>query len=251
MKPALVYYVVASLDGYIARPDGQVDWLQEAEDTDDDHGYTAFYAGIDGLLMGRATYDVVRSFGSNWPYTGKPCLVLARNSLEQTPSGVQGRHCTPGEALDELSGRGCRRVWLVGGGSLAGNCLAADQPDSLAASRGQFIQGLARRAVTTLHAGRRVLQRIAREDQAGLAGVGPVNAQAAHHVVGGAAHQQAIDALVEGFVAVILAGGLDAFQPVHGAIRAGDIAIQAGGNVVDQLWLHVAADQSSTFSMIS
>ena len=131
MKPALVYYVVASLDGYIARPDGQVDWLQEAEDTDDDHGYTAFYAGIDGLLMGRATYDVVRSFGSNWPYTGKPCLVLARNPLEQTPSGVQGRHCTPGEALDELSGRGCRRVWLVGGGSLAGNCLAAGLLDEL------------------------------------------------------------------------------------------------------------------------
>ena len=55
MKPQLVYYVAASLDGYIARPDGAVDWLQAIEATGDDHGYEQFYQGIDGLLMGRAT----------------------------------------------------------------------------------------------------------------------------------------------------------------------------------------------------
>ena len=67
MKPQLVYYVAASLDGYIARPDGAVDWLQAIEATGDDHGYEQFYQGIDGLLMGRATYDMVRGFGSAWP----------------------------------------------------------------------------------------------------------------------------------------------------------------------------------------
>ena len=92
MKPQLVYYVAASLDGYIARPDGAVDWLQAIEATGDDHGYEQFYQGIDGLLMGRATYDMVRGFGSAWPYAGKPCRVLARNPLQQPPADVQGRH---------------------------------------------------------------------------------------------------------------------------------------------------------------
>jgi dihydrofolate reductase len=134
MKPALIYYVAASLDGYIARPDGAVDWLESIEASGEDHGYEDFYQSIDGLLMGRATYDMVRGFGIDWPYPGKPCLVLARNPLEQPPAGVQGRHCTPTEALDELAARGCKRVWLVGGGSLAGNCLAAGLLDELVVS---------------------------------------------------------------------------------------------------------------------
>jgi dihydrofolate reductase len=129
MKPTLVYYAAASLDGYIARPDGQVDWLPASARAG--QGYATLYAGIDGLLMGRATYDMLRGAGSDWPYADKPCLVLARNPLQQPPDSVQGRHCTPSEALEELAQRGCRRVWLVGGGSLAGNCLAAGLLDEL------------------------------------------------------------------------------------------------------------------------
>ncbi|WP_252273890.1 dihydrofolate reductase family protein [Pseudomonas subflava] len=125
MKPALIYYVAASLDGYIARPDGSVDWLEPIEASGIDHGYEDFYRGIDGLLMGRATYDMLCSFGIGWPYPGKPCRVLARNPLETPAAEVKGLHCTPAEALDELAALGCHRVWLVGGGSLAGNCLAA------------------------------------------------------------------------------------------------------------------------------
>jgi dihydrofolate reductase len=132
MKPALIYHVVASLDGYIARPDGQVDWLPASARAG--HGDAALYAGIDGLLMGRATYDMLRGAGLDWPYAGKPCLVLARNPLQHPPDGVRGRHCIPGEALEELAERGCRRVWLVGGGSLAGNCLAAGLLDELVVS---------------------------------------------------------------------------------------------------------------------
>ncbi|MDX5372852.1 MAG: dihydrofolate reductase family protein [Pseudomonadaceae bacterium] len=130
MKPALIYHVAASLDGYIARPDGALDWLRDVEAAADEHGHAAFYASIDGLLMGRATYGRVRDDG-DWPYPGKPSLVLARNPLENAPAGIQGRHCTPAEALEELAACGCERVWLVGGGSLAGNCLAAGLLDEL------------------------------------------------------------------------------------------------------------------------
>lgn len=78
MKPHLIYYVATSLDGFIARPDGSVDWLDRFAEGGNDHGYNGFYQGIDGLLMGRGTYDIVRGFG-DWPYPGKPCQVLTRN----------------------------------------------------------------------------------------------------------------------------------------------------------------------------
>ena len=130
MKPALIYYVAASLDGYITRPDGALDWLQEVEGATGDRNYPSFYDSIDGLLMGNATYD--RLNGSDgWPYPGKPCRVLARNPLESAPCGVEGSHCTPTMALEDLAACGCKRVWLVGGGSLAGNCLAAGLLDEL------------------------------------------------------------------------------------------------------------------------
>ncbi|MGL4317083.1 MAG: dihydrofolate reductase family protein [Pseudomonas sp.] len=141
MKPALIYYVAASLDGYIARPDGRVDWLEALQASGADHGYSAFYDGIDALLMGRMTFDTLQSFDGPWPYAGKPCTVLTRNPLEQLPDGVSMRHCTPAEALADFAEQGHRRVWLVGGGSLAGNCFAAGLLDELVVSLVPYLLG--------------------------------------------------------------------------------------------------------------
>jgi len=134
VPPTLIYYVAASLDGFIARPDGSIDWLYELAGSDDDHGYAAFYAGIDGLLMGRATYLQCLDFGT-WPYPDKPVLVLTRaDHLPRASPQVELRHCSPAEALAHLRGLGCQHIWLVGGGSLAGNCLAADLLDEVIVS---------------------------------------------------------------------------------------------------------------------
>lgn len=140
MKPALIYYVAASLDGYIARPDGRLDWLDATQSVQDDHGTTAFYDGIDALLMGRMTFDSLSAAG-HWPYPGKPCTVLTRNPLEQPPESVSMRHCTPTEALADFAELGYQRVWLVGGGSLAGNCFAAGLIDELVVSLVPYLLG--------------------------------------------------------------------------------------------------------------
>lgn len=134
MSATLIYYVASSLDGYIARPDGSVDWLKYFQSQDDDHGYAAFYAGIDGLLMGRGTYLQCLDFG-DWPYADKPAIVLTRaNHLPLASPRVELQHCPPSEALASLEARGCQRIWLAGGGSLAGNCLAADLLDEVIVS---------------------------------------------------------------------------------------------------------------------
>ena len=84
-------HIAVSLDGKIARPDGSVaDWLA-ADYPAEDSGFDAFFAGVDAILMGRGTHDTVRRFG-DWPYPGKPTLVLTTRSLDEPPpTGVEAR----------------------------------------------------------------------------------------------------------------------------------------------------------------
>ena len=59
----IVYYVAASLDGFIADSDHGVDWLDKLEIKQEASGYASFFANVDGLLMGRRTYDFVLAYG--------------------------------------------------------------------------------------------------------------------------------------------------------------------------------------------
>lgn len=68
-------YIATSLDGFIARVDGTLDWLENLDDPEDDHGFADFLDRIDVLVMGRKTYETVLGF-ENWPYT-KPVFVLS------------------------------------------------------------------------------------------------------------------------------------------------------------------------------
>lgn len=122
--PDLVYYVAVSLDGFIAAPDGGVEWLAAYERPGEDYGYADFYAGVDALVLGRRTYDQVMSFGS-WPYAGKPCWVLSSRHLGEAPAGVTGSSASPEEVMADLDNRDRRRVWLVGGAKLAASFRAA------------------------------------------------------------------------------------------------------------------------------
>ncbi len=64
-----ILYIATSIDGYIARSDGNIDWLPSAEG-EDDSGYAEFYSSIDALVMGSTTYEQVLGFG-DWAYPGK------------------------------------------------------------------------------------------------------------------------------------------------------------------------------------
>ena len=111
--PRIALYIATSLDGYVAGPDDDLDWLF----TDADYGYEAFYAGVDRVVMGRRTYEVVRSFGG-WPYVGKRGFVFTNRPAELEP-GVEAVSGDPAEIAPRLAEGAQGDIWLVGGGELA------------------------------------------------------------------------------------------------------------------------------------
>ena len=105
-------FIATSLDGYIARPDGGIDWLTDRADAVGETGYDAFWAGIDCMVMGRGTYEKARSFDS-WPYTGRPVLVLS-SRLADGDDRVRVVGDVPG-AVDAIVASGAGRVYVDGG----------------------------------------------------------------------------------------------------------------------------------------
>lgn len=107
-------FVGVSVDGYIARPDGALDWLPH--DGGEEHGYTAFFASVDALVIGRHTYETVLGFDS-WPYGTKPVYVLSTKALAPAPPGAIVHHLTgePPAIVAELVARGVRHAYIDGG----------------------------------------------------------------------------------------------------------------------------------------
>ena len=76
-------FIATSLDGFIARPDGAIDWLPTGADTKfEDYGYAELMRSVDALVMGRKTFETVRGFGGEWPYGSKPVVVLSSRKVE-------------------------------------------------------------------------------------------------------------------------------------------------------------------------
>lgn len=107
-------FIATSLDGYIARPDGELDWLP-AMDPRNDMGYGDFVSGVDVLLMGRHTFEKVLSFG-DWPYR-MPVRVLSRAGVEipDMLDNVALMSGSPSALLDALSSEGFKHAYIDGG----------------------------------------------------------------------------------------------------------------------------------------
>ena len=111
-------FIATSLDGFIARPDGDIGWLLERDDPAEDHGYTDFIADKGAIVMGRGSYEKVITMGE-WAYD-RPVLVLSRQLAgTPVPDALQGkvRFCdaTPRDAMAQLEAQGVQRVYVDGG----------------------------------------------------------------------------------------------------------------------------------------
>jgi dihydrofolate reductase len=110
-------FIATSVDGFIARPDGDVSWLHDGEQLEgEDYGYHQFMESVDTLVMGRNSFEKVLEFG-DWPYE-KPVIVLSR-SLTKLPEQLRDRvkidTSSPAELADKLAQEGIRHIYLDGG----------------------------------------------------------------------------------------------------------------------------------------
>lgn len=120
MKPKVAVYIASSLDGYIAREDGSLDWLDQASKhvpKGEDCGFEDFMDSVEVLVMGRKTYEKVLSFGA-WPYGETPVLVLTRR-LQELPAKLSDTVSFSAESASELvvrlAGEGVKKIYLDGG----------------------------------------------------------------------------------------------------------------------------------------
>jgi dihydrofolate reductase len=125
-------YIAQSIDGFIAGPNGELDWLEDIDNPEQsDFGFSAFMEGIDALLMGKNTFEKVLTFGV-WPYE-RPVFV-ASNTLAELPPEVEGKAFLISGSIQDmmtaLRDKGHKNLY-IDGGALIQSCLAENLIDSL------------------------------------------------------------------------------------------------------------------------
>lgn len=129
-------FVGASLDGFIARENGDLAWLQGSGTSGVDYGFNAFFSRIDALVMGRATFEKVLTFKA-WPYGAKPVVVLTHRPIripKKLAATVESMEGPPAAIVERLSRRGLVRLYVDGGRTIQA-FLAAGVVDELTVSR--------------------------------------------------------------------------------------------------------------------
>ena len=117
-------YVATSLDGFIAREDGSLDWLRGSgpRPAEEERGYRVFMDSVDAIVMGRVTYETVRDFPT-WPYASKPVIILSHREVV-IPSALAGRvepmSGPPAELVPRLRARGWQHLYVDGGKTIQG-----------------------------------------------------------------------------------------------------------------------------------
>jgi dihydrofolate reductase len=131
--------MAASLDGYIARKDGSVDWMETSDhfadgDTMDPEFVESFLKTIDCYVMGSRTYETALRFeaqGSGWSYGDKPTFVLTTRKLPRIRDTIE---FYSGDLAQLVNGRlrpTFRTIWFVGGGAACGECLRLGLADEV------------------------------------------------------------------------------------------------------------------------
>lgn len=131
----LILYIASSLDSYIARNSGDVDWLF----TDQDYGYTDFLARIDTVLMGRNTYEKILTFGE-YPYQATQGFVFSQTP-KNNDNNVEFVSTNLEPFIQNLKSLTGKDIWLVGGGQIIQLCLQNNLIDEFIISLHPIVLG--------------------------------------------------------------------------------------------------------------
>jgi len=132
-------HMAASLDGFIARKDGRVDWMETSDEfaggaTMDPAFVAAVLQSIDCYVMGSKTYETALGFeakGFGWAYGDKPVFVLTRRSLPRNRDTVEFYSGDLAAFVNDRLRPAFRRIWFVGGGAVAGECVRRGLADEV------------------------------------------------------------------------------------------------------------------------
>jgi dihydrofolate reductase len=132
-------HMAASLDGFIARKDGRVDWLETADEfadgeTMDPAFVAAFLKTIDCYVMGSRTYETALNFeakGFGWVYGDKPTFVLTSRDLPRTRDSVTFHSGDLAQFVNGQLRPAYRNIWFAGGGAVSGECLRLGLADEV------------------------------------------------------------------------------------------------------------------------
>jgi len=116
----VILYIACSIDGFIAKPDGNLEWLNSIPNPDNiDHGYSDFLKGVSSIIMGRRTYTQVLDFGIDWPYSDKITYVVTNNnSFKLDTPETYKLSGNIEESVEKIKHETSKDIWLVGGGQL-------------------------------------------------------------------------------------------------------------------------------------
>ena len=138
-RSRVTIHMAASLDGFIARKDGRVDWLETSDEfaggeTMDPESIAAFLETIDCYVMGSRTYETALDFeakGLGWSYGDKPTFVLTSRKLRKVRDTVEFYSGELPLLVDERLKPNFRSIWVVGGGAVSGECLRLGLADEV------------------------------------------------------------------------------------------------------------------------
>jgi dihydrofolate reductase len=139
IESRVTIHMVASLDGFIARRDGSVDWLETTDTFDagksmDPDVVNEFLTTIGCYVMGSRTYETALGFeakGFGWAYGDTPTIVLTSRGLPRNRSSVELYSGGLAQLVNERLRPSFRNIWFVGGGSVSGNCLRLGLADEV------------------------------------------------------------------------------------------------------------------------
>ncbi|HEY3373102.1 MAG TPA: dihydrofolate reductase family protein [Prolixibacteraceae bacterium] len=132
-KRKLVLYIAMSLDGFIAKPDGDISFLSLVEKEGEDYGYARFIESVDTIILGRKTYDKILSMGTEWPYGSREVYVLTRSPKPDSDN----LHFYSGdlyELIEKLKSLEGKHIYCDGGAETIHQLLLEDLIDEMTIS---------------------------------------------------------------------------------------------------------------------
>jgi dihydrofolate reductase len=130
----VIVHIATSADGYIARPDGDLEWLTSRPAPRGFYGMDAFMKSIDTKLLGRKTYEASRALGAKFDSKDRHVVFSRRPPPSDAPAGVEFVNEAIGPFVARLREEPGRDIWLMGGGELISSFLDADAIDEFVIS---------------------------------------------------------------------------------------------------------------------